>query len=84
METNEKKASTAVLAARNVVSVLASYLESQEQFPNDLALTIGGCLIEHIDACGDNPDPNIKRLYDACGERMTRMNNAETVDSRGR
>ena len=84
METDNRKKTTSASAMRNVVSLLASYLESEEEFPNDLVLTVGGCLIEHIDASGGDPDPDIKRLYDACGERMTRMNSAETVDSRGR
>jgi hypothetical protein len=83
METDERKVFTAMTAAQNVVSFLASYLEGPDEFPHGLVLTIGGSLIEHLDAYGDNADPDIKRLYDACGERMTRMSNEETVDSSG-
>jgi hypothetical protein len=78
--TTSTKITTAASAVKNVFSTLASYLESDDEFPNDLALTIGGCLIEHIDACGDDANPDIKRLYDACGERMMRMNGNKTVD----
>ena len=83
METDERKAFTATTAAQNVVSFLASYLEGRDSFPYDLVLTIGGSLIEHLDAYGDDADTGIKRLYDACGERMARMSNEETVDSSG-
>ena len=69
METKEKSTHlTAAVAMSNVISLLASYLEGPDEFPNDLVLTIGGCLIEHIDACGDDADPDIKRLYDVLWE----------------
>jgi hypothetical protein len=80
MATSYTKTATAEAAAKSVFSILASYLEERGEFPSELVLTIGGCLIEHLDACGDDPDPGIKRLYDACGERMGRMDQDKTVD----
>jgi len=80
MATSYTKTATAEAAAKNVFSTLASYLEGRDEFPGELVLTIGGCLIEHMDACGDDPDPGIKRLYDACGERMSRMDHDKTID----
>lgn len=80
MATSYTKTATAEAAAKNVFSTLASYLEGRDEFPGELVLTIGGCLIEHMDACGDDPDCDIKRLYDACGERMARTDGNETVD----
>lgn len=77
----EKKFATAESAARNVISLLARYIEEVEQFPLDLSLSIGGCLIEHIDAYGDKADVNIRRLYDACGARMTKTDMKDTLDS---
>ena len=77
----EKKHATAEYAAQNVISLLARYIEEGEQFPLDLSLSIGGCLIEHIDAYGDEADPNIKRLYDACGARMVKTDMKDTLDS---
>lgn len=77
----DRKIVTAAAAAKNVVTLLASYIEGGEKIPNDLVLVLGGCLIEHIDEFGDDADPDIKRLYDACGESMSRMNEDETMDT---
>lgn len=78
----DRKVATATVAAKNVISLLASYIEGGEKIPNDLVLIVGGCLIEHIDEFGDDADPDIKRLYDACGQRMTKMSENDTIDSR--
>jgi len=78
----DRKTTTAAAAARNVVSLLAGYIEAGEKIPNDLVLVLGGCLIEHIDEYGDDADPDIKRLYDACSDRMSKMNENETIDTR--
>lgn len=81
-ESEDRKQATATMASRTVVSLLASFLESDKghEVPYALVLTLGGCLIEHIDAFGDDADPDIRRLYDACGDRMTHAREDDTVD----
>lgn len=81
-ESVDRKEATAVTVSRNVVATLAGFLESDKghAVPYALVLTLGGCLIEHIDAFGDDADPAIRRLYDACGDRMTHAREDDTVD----
>jgi hypothetical protein len=81
-ESEDRKEATAVIVSRTVVSLLASFLESDKGHgvPYALVLTLGGSLIEHIDAFGDDADPDIQRLYEACGDRMTHSREDDTVD----
>lgn len=81
-ESDDRRKSTAVMAARNVMSTLASFLDSEQgqDVPYALVLTLGGCLIEHMDAFGDAADADIKKLYDACNNRMVHSRQDDTVD----
>ena len=81
-ESADRKEATAMMVSRTVISLLASFLESDKghEIPYALVLTLGGSLIEHIDAFGDDADPDIRRLYDACGDRMTHAREDDTVD----
>jgi len=79
---DDRKELTAAMVSRNVVATLAGFLESDRggEVPYALVLTLGGCLIEHIDAFGDLADTDIRRLYEACGDRMTTTKDDDTVD----
>lgn len=79
---SDRKEATAQMVSRTVVSVLAGFLESDKghAVPYALVLTLGGCLVEHINVFGDEADSDILRLYDACGTRMTHMREDDTVD----
>lgn len=81
-ESTDRKEATAAMVSRTVVTLLASFLESDKghEVPYALVLTLGGSLIEHIDAFGDDADPTIMRLYEACGNRMTHTCDDDTVD----
>lgn len=49
-------------AATNVVRTIATFMQDGGEIPRDLAMSIGGCLIEYMDSNGNCSDPNIQLL----------------------
>jgi len=59
-------------SARCVISSILSYLESGERVPTSMLLSVGGCLIDHVDAYGGEADGEIHRLYELCNQAIDR------------
>lgn len=50
-------------AALSVVRMLGTHLQDGGELPKNLALSIGGCLEDYVDGDGNNPDPDVQRLF---------------------
>jgi hypothetical protein len=67
-------------AARSVVRALASYMGEGGRLPQALTLSIGGCLLHHLDVAEDSADEDIKRLFELCDQDTAELEAGETVD----
>jgi hypothetical protein len=57
-------------AAVNVVRTLGTFMRDGGEIPAELAMAIGGCLLEYVDCEGNCSDPSIKLLHDQIDKAM--------------
>jgi len=64
LEKKVKDLSSRNRASMNVVRTLGTYLRDGGSIPRDLALAIGGCLMDYVGEDGACTDPDIQLLHD--------------------
>jgi len=57
-------------ASVNVVRTLGTFMRDGGEIPAELAMAIGGCLLEYIDSEGNCIDADIKLLNDQIDKQM--------------
>jgi len=61
-----KHLTTMCRAAKGVVRTLGGFMQDGGEIPGELALAIGGCLMDHVDCAGESADPELQRLLEEC------------------
>jgi seryl-tRNA(Sec) selenium transferase len=57
-------------ASTNVVRTIGTFVRDGGKIPAELAMAIGGCLIEYVDCEGRCSDPDIQLLYEQIDKSM--------------
>jgi len=66
MERGVEKISTTMVSSQNVVRTIGTYLRDGGAIPHDLALAIGGCLIDSVGKSDKCEDDDLQLLLEGC------------------
>ncbi len=63
---DEQHLTTMCRAAKGVVRTVATFMQDGGEIPPELALAIGGCLVDHVDCAGEQADADLQLLMAEC------------------
>ena len=72
LEKSVEALSKAMRSSRNVVRTLGTYLRDGGEIPRDLALAVGGCIMDFTNEDGQCDDKDLQLLLDGC-DRCIRL-----------
>lgn len=70
LETKVKDLNVRNRAAVNVVRTIGTFMRDGGEIPAELAMALGGCLLDYVDCDGSCSDPDIKLLHDQIDQMM--------------